>query len=71
MERNKYNKAARLVERIEALNYICEIEDIDRCGLVFDKGGGCFLHVDKVLYSKVQELCKTLKEELEKEFEEL
>lgn len=42
MERNKYNKAARLVERIEALNYICEIEDIDRCGLVFDKGGGFF-----------------------------
>lgn len=71
MERNKYNKAAWLVERIEQLDKICEIEDIDRCGLYFDRGGVSIFCVDKELNSKVQELCKSLKEKLEKEFEEL
>lgn len=42
MERNKYNKAARLVERIDALDGICRIENIDSFGLTFDGGGCCF-----------------------------
>ncbi|VTY02319.1 Uncharacterised protein [Prevotella melaninogenica] len=71
MERNKYNKAAWLVKRIDELDRICEIERIDLCGLTFDRGGCSFFYVDKELNSKVQELCKSLKEKLEKEFEEL
>jgi hypothetical protein len=71
MERNKYNKATRLLKRIDALKGICIIEKIDSFELTFDAGGGCFFCVDKELNSKVQELCKSLKEKLEKEFEEL
>lgn len=71
MERNKYNKAARLVERIDALDGICKIENIESFGLTFDGGGCCYFCVNKELNRTVQELCKSLKEELEKEFDEL
>ena len=71
MERNKYNKAARLVERIDALDGICKIENIDYFELNFERAGFVSICVDHELKSKVQELCKSLKEKLEKEFEEL
>lgn len=49
MERNKYNKATRLLKRIDALKGICIIEKIDSFELTFDGGGGCFFCVDKEL----------------------
>lgn len=71
MERNKYNKAAWLVKRIDELDRICELEDLDFFELNFQRVGVVSFCVDHELKSKVQELCKSLKEKLEKEFEEL
>ena len=71
MERNKYNKAAWLVKRIGELDRICELEDLDYFELNFQRVGFVSFCVDHELKSKVQELCKSLKEKLEKEFEEL
>lgn len=72
MERNKYNKAACLVKRIDELDIICKLENLDNFELNFQREEGFFSFcVDHELKSKVQELCKSLKEKLEKEFEEL
>lgn len=71
MERNKYNKAAWLVKRIDELDRICKLEDLDYFELNFQRVGFVSFCVDHELKSKVQELCKSLKEKLEKEFEEL
>ena len=71
MERNKYNKAAWLVKRIDELDRICELEDLDFFELNFQRVGFVYCRLDHELKSKVQELCKSLKEKLEKEFEEL
>lgn len=66
MERNKYNKAAWLVKRIDELDRICELEDLDFFELNFQRVGFVSFCVDHELKSKVQELCKSLKEKLEK-----
>lgn len=71
MERNKYNKAAWLVKRIDELDIICKLENLDYFELNFQREGFFSFCVDHELNSKVQELCKSLKEKLEKEFEEL
>lgn len=71
MERNKYDKAAWLVKRIDELDLICKIGNLDYFELNFERAGFVSFCVDHELKSKVQELCKSLKEKLEKEFEEL
>ena len=71
MERNKYNKAAWLAKRIDELDLICKIKNLDYFELNFQREGFFSFCVDHELKSKVQELCKSLKEKLEKEFEEL
>ena len=71
MERNKYNKAVWLAKRIDELDLICKIQNLDYFELNFERAGFVSFCVDHELKSKVQELCKSLKEKLEKEFEEL
>lgn len=71
MERNKYNKAAWLAKRIDELDLICKIKNLDYFELNFEREGFVSFCVDHELKSKVQELCKSLKEKLEKEFEQL
>ena len=71
MERNKYNKAAWLAKRIDKLDIICKLENLDYFELNFQREGIFSFCVDHELKSTVQELCKSLKEKLEKEFEEL
>ena len=71
MERNKYNKAPWLAKRIDELDLICKIQNLDYFELNFERAGFVSICVDHELKSKVQELCKSLKEKLEKEFEQL
>lgn len=71
MERNKYNKAAWLAKRIDELDLICKIQNLDYFELNFERAGFVSFCVDHELKSKVQEFCKSLKEKLEKEFEQL
>jgi hypothetical protein len=70
MEINKFNKAKDLIERIEALDAVCEYARTSYYTLLFESKHQ-ILPVDEALKDNVINLAKELKKKLEKELKDL
>lgn len=71
MDINKYNEAKILVERIKALDVVCDYAKMPKYTLAFEKDGFHSFPVDEALKDDVIKLAKTLKDKLEQELKDL
>ena len=71
MDINKYNEAKILVERIKALDVVCDYAKMLKYILAFEKNGFHSFPVDEALKNDVIDLAKALKDKLEQELKDL